>query len=345
MAASNLDKPILQEWEGVPEFFKGKVILVTGGTGSFGRAFIHKVLDFSPKKVIIFSRDEFKQHLFKQDYPNRSELRFFLGDVRDYDRLLDALFQVDIVVHAAALKQVDTLEYNPFEAVKTNVHGAENVIRAAVHCQVKHVLALSTDKAVAPTNLYGATKLCAEKLFLSANQMYAYKTLFSVVRYGNVFGSRGSVAPLFRDQMKQDFLTITDSEMTRFNLVLPEAVNFVLNSLLTMTGGEVFIPKLPSYKLQHLIDIIKEEKPEIAVRMIGHRPGEKLHEVMFTETEAPLVYDLGSYFILVPKHLPETLEKVQKRGGKEIEPNPYASGPDNVWVPKDRLKELLLSLP
>jgi len=336
-----MDFDILKEGKGTAEFFKGKVILVTGGTGSFGKAFIDQVLHYKPKKVIIFSRDEFKQHLIKQAYPNVGELRFFLGDVRDLSRLTDAFNGVDIVIHAAALKQVDTLEYNPFEAIKTNIAGAENVIRACIQCGVGQVMALSTDKAVAPTNLYGATKLCAEKLFLAANHMYGYKTRFSVVRYGNVFGSRGSVAPLFLEQMKSGFLTLTDPQMTRFNLELPQAVQFVMNALQLMVGGEIFIPKLPSYQLQDIVDVILEQKPDCQVRVIGHRPGEKLHEMMFTETEAALIHSLSNVFILVPKELEKTLHLVKEKGAQPIPVRAYASGPDNERIPKEELRALL----
>jgi len=257
--------------------FSGKTILVTGGTGSFGRHFVKRMLSqHNPKKLIVFSRDELKQSEMAREFPDE-RLRFFIGDVRDKERLRRAFDGVDYVIHAAAMKQVPACEYNPFEAIKTNVLGAQNIINAAIDCKVKKVLALSTDKAVAPVNLYGATKLCAEKLFITGNAYVPadQETAFSVVRYGNVAGSRGSVIPLFKSLAHTGRLPITDERMTRFWLTLEDAVRIVLDGLETMKGGETFIPQLPSFKVTTLARAIA---PECEFDIIGIRQGEKLHE-------------------------------------------------------------------
>ena len=284
------------------EMFNNKTILVTGGTGSFGKNFIIKVLNsYKPKKIIIYSRDELKQYEMQVN-PFFSEhdkvLRYFLGDVRDYDRLKTALNQVDIVIHAAALKQVPAAEYNPFEAIKTNIHGAQNIIQACLDHDIEKVIALSTDKAAAPINLYGATKLVSDKLFVSANLFKGGKsTKFSVVRYGNVMGSRGSVIPAFLKMKENGILTITDPKMTRFNITLDDGVQFVFNSLKKMVGGEIFIPKIPSYRI---LDVASAINPNLEIKIIGIRPGEKLHEEMITESDSFRTVEFKKYFVILP---------------------------------------------
>ena len=278
---------------------KNKTILITGGTGSFGKAFIRYILArYNLKKIIVFSRDELKQFEMQQDPAFQHEaLRFFLGDIRDAQRLNRAFQEVDIVIHAAALKQVVAAEYNPLETIKTNIIGSENVINAAIDCNVKKVIALSTDKAVNPVNLYGATKLCADKLFISGNHYVGDKkeTCFSVVRYGNVIGSRGSVIPLFKKQKESGVLTITDPRMTRFWITLEDAVTFVDQSLKDMKGGEIFVPKLPSMNIMDLAKAIAEECEH---QIVGIRTGEKLHEVLITEDEARTTVEEDSRYIV-----------------------------------------------
>lgn len=282
--------------------FNDKVILVTGGTGSFGKAFITKVLEsYKPKKIIVYSRDELKQYEM-QIHPFFSShmkvMRYFLGDVRDYDRLKTAFRSVDIVIHAAALKQVPAAEYNPFEAVKTNIDGAQNIIQACLSNNVEKVIALSTDKAAAPINLYGATKLVSDKLFVSANLFKgSLKTKFSIVRYGNVMGSRGSVIPAFLKMKKNGLLTITDSNMTRFNITLSQGVEFVIQCLGKMIGGEIFVPKIPSY---NIMDVAKAIDPKLKTKIIGIRPGEKLHEEMITESDSFRTLEFKKYFVILP---------------------------------------------
>ena len=262
----------------------GKIVLVTGGTGSFGKKFTEIVLrQYQPKKLIIFSRDELKQYEMCQQFPplEHPNLRFFIGDVRDKDRLSRAFDGVDIVVHAAALKQVPAAEYNPIEPIKTNIFGAANIIDVAIDRNVERVIALSTDKAANPINLYGATKLCSDKLFVAANNYSGYHgTRFSVVRYGNVVGSRGSVIPFFMRKRETGVLPVTDARMTRFWITLDQGVDFVLKCLARMHGGEVFVPKIPSMKI---IDLAKAIAPECRIELVGIRPGEKLHEVMVPE--------------------------------------------------------------
>lgn len=282
--------------------FDNKNILITGGTGSFGKKFIEKILDISPgvKKIIIFSRDELKQSIIRQKYPSCDfpQLRFFIGDVRDRLRLNQACEGVDVIIHAAAMKQVDTAEYNPTECIRTNVDGAENVISASLACGVQHVVALSTDKACAPINLYGATKLTSDKLFAAANNIRgSRKVKFSIVRYGNVMGSRGSVIPFFLEKRKDGVLPITHKDMTRFNISLDEGVELVLFALKNHLGGEIFIPKIPSYRI---MDIAKAIAPNCQTKVIGVRPGEKVHEEMITDTDSLNTIDLGRYYAILP---------------------------------------------
>jgi UDP-N-acetylglucosamine 4,6-dehydratase/5-epimerase len=281
----------------------GKSILITGGTGSFGHAFVRHVLShYSPRKLIIFSRDELKQYEMSQLFnpADHKALRYFIGDVRDYDRLLTAMRAVDVVIHAAALKHVPVAEYNPFECVKTNVFGAENVVRAAIACGVSHVAALSTDKAASPINLYGATKLCSDKIFAAARSMAgADGPRFSIVRYGNVLGSRGSVVPFFRKLVEQGAadLPITDERMTRFWITLQQGVNFVLSSAALAKGGEIFVPKIPSTTTAELAETIAPDMPR---RHIGIRPGEKLHEVMVPVDDAWNTVEIEDRYIICP---------------------------------------------
>lgn len=281
-----------------------KVVLITGGTGSFGKKFVEVILRDYPKvkKIIIYSRDELKQYELKLKYPEKQYpmMRYFIGDVRDLERLTRACEGVDVIIHAAAIKQVDTAEYNPEECIKTNVHGAQNVIKAALACRVHDVVALSTDKACAPTNLYGATKLTSDKLFTAANNIRGSKDIrFSVVRYGNVMGSRGSVIPFFirkRDE-GTEFMPITDMRMTRFNISLEEGVAMVMYAIGHHLGGEIFIPKIPSYKIT---DVATAIAPNIPQKEVGIRPGEKLHEEMITVTDALDTIDLGKYYVIMP---------------------------------------------
>ena len=284
------------------EFLKNKTILITGGTGSFGNKFVDKVIkDYSVKKVIIYSRDELKQYEMSQRLSEYSQkLRFFIGDVRDLERLKLAMKGVDIVIHAAALKQVPAAEYNPMECIKTNINGANNVIEAAMTNSIQKVIALSTDKAANPINLYGATKLCSDKLFTAANNLVGEgKTRFAVVRYGNVSGSRGSVVPFFRKLKEQnaEFIPITDMEMTRFWISLEQGVEFVLTSLLRMHGGEIFVPKIPSIRITDLATAIA---PEIPQKEIGVRPGEKIHELMCARDDFQHVIEFDDFFIIRP---------------------------------------------
>lgn len=279
-----------------------KVVLITGGTGSFGKQFVETILVRYPlvRKIIIFSRDELKQYELQQKYPQQSypQLRFFIGDVRDEKRLMQACEDVDVIIHAAAIKQVDTAEYNPTECIKTNVNGAENVINAAMHSGVSNVVALSTDKACAPINLYGATKLVSDKLFSAANNFKGSKDIkFSVVRYGNVMGSRGSVIPFFLSKKNEGVLPITHEEMTRFNISLQDGVDMVMYALGHHLGGEIFVPKIPSYRI---LDVAKAVAPECEVKIVGIRAGEKLHEEMITDTDSLNTIDLGKYYAILP---------------------------------------------
>ena len=276
-------------------------ILITGGTGSFGKAFVRSVLDHCPKvkRLVVFSRDELKQFEMQQEFPESKypALRFFIGDVRDQNRLRRALEGIDTVVHAAALKQVPAAEYNPFEFIQTNIMGAQNLIEACLDTQVKRVVALSTDKAAAPINLYGATKLCSDKLFIAANNFKGPRDLrFSVVRYGNVMGSRGSVIPFFLEKAKTGVLPITDPEMTRFNISLDEGVEMVFWALEHGLGGEILVPKIASYRI---VDVANAIAPNCRQEIVGIRPGEKLHEEMITQSDSPNTIDLGGYYAIL----------------------------------------------
>ncbi len=283
--------------------FNKKSILITGGTGSFGKMFVKKILkQYRPKKIIIFSRDEFKQYEMKKIFPLSKFgcMRFFIGDVRDKERLLKAMDNVDYAIHAAALKQVDTAEYNPIEFVKTNVYGGQNVIEAAIECNVKKIISLSTDKAADPVNLYGATKFTSDKLFVAANNIKgSKKIMFSVVRYGNVSGSRGSIIPLFKEliSLKKPFLPITEKNMTRFWITLAESVDFVIKSFMRMQGGEIFVPKLPSFKVT---DLAKAMAPNLKHKLIGIRPGEKIHEVMCPKNLSNSTIKFNTFYCIKP---------------------------------------------
>jgi UDP-N-acetylglucosamine 4,6-dehydratase len=321
-------------------FLKGKSILVTGGTGSFGQKFIKTVLEHSEAaRVIVFSRDEFKQSQMASQLHDK-RLRFFVGDVRDLPRLQRAFHGVDYVVHAAALKQVPTLEYNPFEAVLTNVIGGQNVINAAIDQGVARVVALSTDKAANPINLYGATKLCAEKLFVAGNSYASGRsTQFCVVRYGNVVGSRGSVVPLYQERRKSGVLPVTDERMTRFWITLDQGVAMVLTAFNRMVGGEVFVPKIPSMRI---LDLAKAMAPECKIEIIGIRPGEKLHEALLTEDEACRAYDHGDCYVIEPA-LSWWTERIQRpAGARPVAPDfRYSSETNDQWLTPEQLAEMI----
>jgi len=316
-----------------------KTILVTGGTGSFGQKFVEIVLKkYKPKKLIIFSRDEYKQFLMKKKF-HGSHLRYFLGDVRDSERLYRAFHGVDIVIHAAALKQVTTLEYNPFEAIKTNVLGAENIINAAVDNRVKKVIALSSDKAVNPINLYGASKLCADKLIVAGNSYSGdIKTRFSVVRYGNVLNSRGSIVPLLKEQKVSGTVTITDERMTRFWITIEQGVNAVLKCLEIMQGGEIFIPKVPSMKI---VDLANAVAPKCKHKVIGIRPGEKLHEVLVPEDESHNTIESKEMYMILTPFQPWNAKRIYK-GYKKIKDGfRYSSDINAEWLTVKDLKKML----
>jgi UDP-N-acetylglucosamine 4,6-dehydratase len=314
-----------------------QVVLVTGGTGSFGKKFIKKILDFDVRKVIVFSRDELKQYEMAQEFTD-PRVRFFIGDVRDKDRLYRAFDGVDIVVHAAALKHVGACEYNPFEAIKTNIYGAENIIEAAIDRGVKRVIALSTDKAAAPINLYGATKLASDKLFVAANSYVGDKeTRFAVVRYGNVVGSRGSVVPFFKRLASTGTLPITDERMTRFWITLDQGVQFVIDSLGRMRGGELFVPKIPSMKV---VDLAKAIDPEAQIEIVGIRPGEKLHEAMITEDDSRHAVEFDDYYVITPEFPWWTQENVVE-GKKLPESFKYTSDANNQWLTVEELRSLV----
>lgn len=281
----------------------GRSVLVTGGTGSFGRAFVHRLLETTGvRRIAVYSRDEHKQSDFSYALSKEQQerVRFFIGDIRDFDRLSMSMRGIDYVIHAAAMKIVPAAEYNPFECIQTNIIGAENVVRAALQCNVKRVVALSTDKAASPINLYGATKLASDKIFVAANHLAGgSEPRFSVVRYGNVMASRGSVLPLFRKLLRQgvDGLPVTDERMTRFCITLRQGVSFVLSSLSIMRGGEIFVPKIPSLRV---VDLAKHLAPDLQVKIVGIRPGEKLHEVMITTDDARTTVDLGDRYVIEP---------------------------------------------
>ncbi len=320
--------------------WKNKVILVTGGTGSFGKKFIRIMLDeYHPAKIIVFSRDEQKQHEMRQTEYDHPNLRYFIGDIRDYQRLRRAFEGVDYVVHAAALKQVPACEYNPMEAVKTNILGSSNVIDAALDANVERVIALSTDKAVNPINLYGATKLAAEKMFVQSNA-YAggRKTRYSCVRYGNVVGSRGSVVPVFLRQREEGQITITDERMTRFWISLEQGVRFVIRCLEQMRGGEVFVPKIPSMKV---IDLAKAVAPSAKINVIGIRPGEKLHEVLISEDEARTVVELEDMFVVTPAEALWFGREWEKIGKPIADEFRYASNTNTDWLSVGQIQEIV----
>jgi len=319
-------------------FLKDKVVLVTGGTGSFGKAFVTKVLqDDEVSKIIVFSRDELKQFEMAEKI-NSPKLRYFLGDVRDYQRLLRATDGVDLIVHAAAMKQIPASEYNPMEAIKTNVLGAENIVNAAIENGIQRVVALSTDKAANPANLYGATKLCSDKLMVAGNVLAGSRdTRFSAVRYGNVLGSRGSVIPFFLDRAKSGSIPITDERMTRFWLTIQEGVQFVLDSFERMHGGEIFVPKIPSFKVT---DVAKVVCPEIPTEIIGIRPGEKLHEVMITEDDSHNTYEFEKYYAIISPALVQS--GIYNSIGKKVEEGfRFSSDNNKVWHTEESFLKLL----
>jgi UDP-N-acetylglucosamine 4,6-dehydratase/5-epimerase len=318
----------------------GQTVLVTGGTGSFGKKFIETVLrEQTPHRLIVFSRDELKQHEMRGNGFDHAALRYFIGDVRDVERLRRAMRGVDVVVHAAALKQVPACEYNPMEAIMTNIMGGKNVIDAALDTGVKKVIALSTDKAVNPVNLYGATKLAAEKLFVQSNSYSgAEGTRFSCVRYGNVIGSRGSVIPLFRKQRESGYVTVTDARMTRFWITLDAGVRFVLNCIDRMQGGEVFIPKIPSMRITDLVEAIA---PDCEMRDIGIRPGEKLHEALISEDEARHTVELDDMFVVQPVDALWT-ETDRMMHGKVLQSGfSYVSNTNSEWLDVPSLQRLI----
>ena len=326
--------------------FNNKNILITGGTGSFGKKYTKILLEkYKPNKIIIYSRDELKQYEMSQDYNDRC-MRYFIGDVRDADRLKKAMKDVDFVIHAAALKHVPIAEYNPMECIKTNIYGAQNVIDAALENGVSKIIALSTDKAANPVNLYGATKLASDKLFVAANNLVGSQdTQFSVVRYGNVIGSRGSVVPYFQKLLRDGttFLPITDEKMTRFMITLEDGVNFVLKNFERMQGGEIFVPKIPSMRMVDLADAMA---PTLERKIIGIRPGEKLHEIMCPADDSHLTFEFDDHFVIAP-----TITFTQRRdydhnilgemGQKVIQGFEYNSGNNKEWLEKDELIKLI----
>tara|TARA_Y100001970_G_C14230319_1_gene858204 strand:+ start:499 stop:1482 length:984 start_codon:yes stop_codon:yes gene_type:complete len=324
--------------------FNDKAIMITGGTGSFGKNFIKRISQtYKPKKLIIYSRDELKQFEIQKDF-DQEYMRYFIGDVRDSERLNEAMNQVDLVIHAAALKQVPAAEYNPMECIKTNIHGAENVIQAAIKNSVQKVIALSTDKAANPINLYGATKLASDKLFVSANNIVGDKpTRFAVVRYGNVVGSRGSVVPFFKELSKEgDFVPITHKDMTRFWITLDMGVDFVLKNFERMFGGEIFVPKLPSVRIT---DVAKAYAPDLKIKEVGIRPGEKLHEVMCPSDDSHLTLEFEDHYVIKPtinffdKEFDYQVNKLGEKGVSVEESFEYNSGSNSLFLsPKEILE-------
>ena len=320
-------------------------ILITGGTGSFGKALVENLLKKYPNitRLVILSRDELKQWEMRQKYPidKFPNLRFFLGDVRDKNRLKRAFEGIDIIIHSAALKQVPAAEYNPTEYIKTNINGADNIIQAAIDTNVKRIVALSTDKAAAPINLYGATKLCSDKLFIAANNICGNKDIkFSIVRYGNVMGSRGSVIPLFIKKAKTGILPITDMKMTRFNITLDEGVNIVRNAVEEMIGGEIFVPKIPSYRIK---DIAEAIGPNCKQKIIGFREGEKLHEEMITINDSYMTLDIGNYYAIYPSENKLNNILKNKEGSCRVAKNfSYNSGENSSFLKIDQIRSLIL---
>ena len=323
--------------------FEGKTVLITGGTGSFGRRAVDSMLEkWRPRRLIVFSRDELKQSEMMQRHPAAigSCMRYFIGDVRDYDRLNEAFRGVDYIIHAAAMKQVPSCEYNPFETIKTNVLGAQNIIRAAIGNGVKKVMALSTDKAANPINLYGASKLCSDKLFIAGNSMRGGEgTSFSVVRYGNVVASRGSVIPFFLKCRKSGVLPVTDPRMTRFSITLDEAVDFVFTSMRRMEGGELFVPKIPSYRI---LDLAKAIAPEARIDIVGIRPGEKLHELMIPEDEARHTLEFNDRFLIQPDFPWWNADNHKLHPGGKPCPDGFSYRSDNntAWLGVEELRAL-----
>lgn len=324
--------------------FKNKSVLVTGGTGSFGKRFIETLLKQAPdvRRIIVFSRDEYKQSVMREQLKAHSEtLRFFIGDVRDGSRLRRAFEDVNIVIHAAAMKQVDAAEYNPLECIKTNVYGAANVVECALEQNVSTVIALSTDKAAAPINLYGATKLCSDKLFVAANfSKGPRKMKFTVVRYGNVMGSRGSVMPFFLNARKEGVIPITDEKMTRFNITLDEGVALVNDAIEKSWGGEIIVPKIPSYRI---LDVAQAIAPECKTKIVGIRPGEKIHEEMITETDSLNTYDLGKHYAILPANPDWPLaDYVKAFSAKKVPPGfRYNSGENTEWLSVEQIRKLI----
>ncbi len=321
-----------------------KSILITGGTGSFGKKFTEIILKKYPdvKRLVIFSRDELKQYEMGQDYPKEKYpmIRFFIGDVRDEARLIRATEGTDVIIHAAALKQVPTAEYNPDECIKTNIGGAQNVVSAALQQNVKVVVALSTDKAAAPINLYGASKLVSDKLFISANNIKGTRDLrFSVVRYGNVMGSRGSVIPFFLREGKKGILPVTHKDMTRFNISLEEGVEMVLWAIENAMGGEIFVPKIPSYSIG---TVAKAIAPDAEIKYVGIRPGEKLHEEMITASDSYNTIDIGDYYAILPMGDKKKRYLDYYKGSKEVEKGfSYNSGKNEEWIDAEEMRELI----
>jgi UDP-N-acetylglucosamine 4,6-dehydratase/5-epimerase len=327
------------------DMLTNKSVLITGGTGSLGKALTKHILTQYPgiKRLVIYSRDEQKQYQMAQEYPadQYPQLRFFIGDVRDFDRLKRAFKSIDYVIHAAAMKHVPIAEYNPSECVKTNINGAENVINASLETAVQRVVALSTDKAAAPVNLYGATKLASDKLFVAANNIRGWNDIvFSVVRYGNVMGSNGSVIPFFLKMKKTGVLPITEPTMTRFNISLDGGVDMVMHALEHAWGGEIFVPKIPSYKI---LDVAEAVGPECEKKIMGIRPGEKIHEEMITDSDSYYTYDLGKYYTILPSsHRWKLDEFLQKFNGKKVEFGfRYNSGENTEWETVEGLRQLI----
>lgn len=328
------------------EYIVNKSILITGGTGSLGKALTSHILTNHPnvKKLVIYSRDEQKQFQMAQEFPAHKypQIRFLIGDVRDRERLTRAFKDIDYVIHAAAMKHVHIAEYNPDECVKTNIHGAQNVIDACLQTNVERVVALSTDKACAPINLYGATKLASDKLFVAANNITGWNPIrFSVVRYGNVMGSNGSVIPFFINKKKEGILPITNPEMTRFNISLAGGVDMVMHALEHAWGGEIFVPKIPSYKI---MDVAQAVAPNCEHQVIGIRPGEKVHEEMITPSDSFYTYDLGKYFTILPSHTKWKLHEFIEKFDATIVPQGFAynSGTNTEWETVDSLRKLIV---